>query len=221
MAQRYAAAAQPPPAPAPPFVSALSQSSLSVTWRDDLAGFPVSYYELYVDDGATPLLVTNIMWVGTQFEAGTTHSFSLKYKLTDGRGSPRSETTIGKTWSADANNDGLPDDWQRLYWGINSKNWGGKEADSDHDGASNWQEFLADTDPTDETSVLRTFASSTPLGTRLNWNAVAGLIYQVQVSTDLKSWTDFGAARFAPGSTDSIPLSPTNQKAYYRVIRIR
>ena len=157
MAQRYAAAAQPPPAPAASFVSALSQSSLSVTWRGDLAGFPVSYYEPYVDDSAAPILVTNNMWVGTLFNAGTTHSFSLKCKLTDGRVSPRSEVTVGKTWSADTNGDGLPDDWQRLYWGINSKNWGGKEADSDNDGASNGQEFLADTDPTDDTSVLRTF----------------------------------------------------------------
>ena len=29
----------------------------------------------------------------------------------------------GKTWGYDFNDDGLPDDWETLYWGSNPANW--------------------------------------------------------------------------------------------------
>src|SRR5207247_1014235 len=60
-AQRYAAA-QPLLAPPAPFISALSQSRLSVTWPP-LAGYDVDHYDLYVDDNPTPLSITNTISV--------------------------------------------------------------------------------------------------------------------------------------------------------------
>jgi hypothetical protein len=51
----------------------------------------------------------------------------------------------------------------------------------------------------------------------LSWNTQPGLMYQVQVTTDLISWVNLGAPRFAAGTTDSIYIGggPTG---YYRIL---
>ncbi|MBI3850120.1 MAG: hypothetical protein HY298_07505 [Verrucomicrobia bacterium] len=218
-AQRYASTAQPLFPPDPPFVSALSSSKLSVAWPD-LAGFGVVNYELYFDGSATPVVVTSNMWVKTGLSSGSTHTFELVYVLTDGRHSPHSAPASGTTWGADDNFDGLPDDWQAMYWGSNSESWPSPYADSDGDGASNRDEFLAGTNPLDANSVLRTALTSTGQGLFLSWNTQPGLMYQVQSSTNMTAWVNVGSPRFAAGSTDSIYVGGSNS-TYYRVSRLR
>ena len=95
--------------------------------------------------------------------------------------------------------------------------------DSDGDGSSNLHEFLAGTAPLDANSVMRVQLVSTAQGTRLNWNGQPGFIYQVQISADLSpgSWTDFGAPRFAVGTSDSVLINGNASAGYYRVIRLR
>src|SRR2546430_5956753 len=51
-ARRYVSGA-PLPTPDAPFVSALSSSQLGVSWSP-LVGYPISYYELYMDGATTP-----------------------------------------------------------------------------------------------------------------------------------------------------------------------
>jgi hypothetical protein len=220
-AQRYAAD-QALPVPSAPYVSALSQSRLSVTWPE-LEGFNVDHYELYVDSNANPVSVTNNLWTATGLISGSTHSFRLAYWLTDGRSSAPSAPSSGTTWSEDENLDGLPDDWQVQYWGPNTANWPSPQTDSDGDGASNLQEFLAGTDPTEPNSVLRVQLVSTAQGAQLRWNSQPGFMYQVQVSQTLGagSWSSVGTARFAAGAADSTLLNGTSSAAYYRVIRLR
>ena len=46
---------------------------------------------------------------------------------------------------ADTDGDGLPDDWERFYFGNLSEDSNG---DPDHDGATNQEEWAAKTDPT-------------------------------------------------------------------------
>jgi hypothetical protein len=121
----------------------------------------------------------------------------------------------------DANYDGLPDDWEATYFGGDSSKWPSPQADSDGDGMSNLQEFLAGTDPTNPESVLRTTVVSTPQGWRLNWNTQPGSVYQVQSSTDLAAWANLGGPRFAPGSVDSIPVTEVDSAGYFRVVRMR
>jgi len=207
--------------PAAPSIAALSQSKLSVTWPD-LAGFTGVKYEVYLDQSTSPVLVEGNQWTATGLTAGSTHSIRLAYQLSDGRRSPLSDPVSGKTWSEDENFDGLPDDWQALYWGADASNWKSAKEDTDGDGASNTEEFLAGTNPQDNASVLRTrLVSSAEQGWRLEWNTQPGFLYQVQQAAEAKAWTNVGTARFAAGTVDSIPVGGDQDVALYRVIRLR
>ncbi|HYG21715.1 MAG TPA: choice-of-anchor Q domain-containing protein [Verrucomicrobiae bacterium] len=53
--------------------------------------------------------------------------------------------------------------------------------DSDSDQHSNWQEWIAGTNPTNPVSVLQLFApSQSPTGMRISWSSVAGRVYFVE-----------------------------------------
>ncbi|HOY59042.1 MAG TPA: thrombospondin type 3 repeat-containing protein [Verrucomicrobiota bacterium] len=218
-AQRYASDDE-VVAPAKPMVLALSASKLSVTWPslEDLGA--VSYL-LYANGSSTPVSVTENYYVASPLAAGSTHEYRLAYVNQNGDRSPLSEPASGQTWGDDANFDGLPDDWQAAFWGSASAAWPSPNADSDADGASNRQEFLAGTDPTDPLKVLRLNWRADGAGTSLEWNAEAGCIYQVQVSEDLKQWENVGSPRFAAGTTDAVPVDRADRRAMYRVIRVR
>jgi hypothetical protein len=219
--QRYSATEQ-IPQPAAPFVAALSSSRLSLTWTP-LSGFPIAGYEIYMDgvqppDAPTAVVTTNV-WTQSGLVAGSTHTFRLAYLMEGGARSVLSATATGTTWGEDENLDGLPDDWQAIYWsgGVPSSN-----VDSDGDGASNASEFLAGTDPTNPDSVLKTWITRSLQGRRLNWSTQPGFVYQVQASDDFgSSWSNFGPARFAAGASDSILLGNERQRGFYRITRVR
>jgi hypothetical protein len=221
-AQRFAVDEEPLllPTPAKPYVSALSQSRLSVTWAAP-DGYDVANYELYINGNLTPVVVNSQPYVLSGLGAGATAQFEIAYKLKDGQVSPRSPVATGKTWGEDGNFDGLPDDWQAQYWGNNAATWPSPNADSDGDGVSDRQEFMAGTNPKDAASVLRTSFVVLPQGTRLTWNTVPGQIYQVEQTSDFSTWAPYGGLRFAPGTTDSVSVPAGNSLGYYRVNRIR
>ena len=216
--QRFASA-QPVPTPAAPSVSAISQSRLVVSWAA-LAGYDLLQYALYVDGGTNALTTTNQLLVVSNLVAGSAHTFRLEYALRDGRRSALSATGAGTTWGEDANFDGLPDDWQALHWGPNPLGWPSPNADSDGDGATNLQEFLAGTNPTSRNSALRLDLTRTGQGLWLNWNSEPGSVYQVQVSTNALTWQTLGAARFAPGAVDAVAVGGSDLRLY-RIIRVR
>ncbi len=61
-------------------------------------------------------------------------------------------------------------------------------SDPDGDGANDWQEWMAHTDPGDAGSVLRMLAvSTTASGTQVPWQSVNGTVYCLQRSTNLSS----------------------------------
>ena len=205
------------PPPGAPFVSPLSVSRLSVTWPA-ADGYDVLTYELYVNGSTTPIAVNGQVYVLSSLAPGTTYKFSVAYRLRDGQLSPRSAETSGTTWGEDWNDDGIPDNWQGMYWtGV----YPSPGADSDGDGISNRQEYMAGTSPVDPASVLRMGLTATPQGPRLVWNTVPGQIYQVEQTSDFSVWTAFGGLRFAPGTSDSVSVPVGNSLGYYRVNRIR
>jgi subtilisin family serine protease len=85
----------------------------------------------------------------------------------------------------DTDNNGLPDWWVLEFFGQLAGT--DPQADPDHDGAGNLAEFLAGTNPTNATSVLKLSARRNP-GTNnfiLQWPSVAGRYYHVLRSTNL------------------------------------
>jgi hypothetical protein len=108
-----------------------------------------------------------------------------------------------------------------LYWGTKPSDWQPGWADSDGDGVSNFDEFLAGTDPTDPNSVLRIHVTSNQQGRWLNWTTQPGFIYQVQSSADARAWVDFGAPRLAPGTTDSVTINGPQGSGFYRLMLLR
>jgi hypothetical protein len=218
-AQRYASSLALPPAPNPPFVTALSSNALTVSWPA-VAGVTVASYGVYADGaGAPTATVTNTWWTMTGLLPESSHTFQLDYLLADGRRSPMSGATTNTTYGA-LTWGGIPYDWMTYYFGPDVYSWPSPYADSDGDGESNLNEFLAGTCPTNAASVLRTGLQSTEQGFYLSWNTQPGLIYQVQVSTNLTSWTSLGGLRFAPGTTDSLYVGGS-PASYYRLVRVR
>ena len=218
-AQRYASVTQPLLAPDAPFVSVLGSNALLVTWPY-MSGFDVATYEVYADGGGSATaIVTNNWWTMSGLAAGSTHTFRLAYVLGDGRRSPLSPPATNTTYSALAYG-GIPYDWMAAYFGNDVFNWPSPSADTDGDGVSNRDEFLAGTDPTSSNSVLKQQLKMTPQGLYLSWNTQPGLVYQVQTATAVGAWANLGGSRFAAGTTDSMYVGG-GSGGYYRIVRLR
>ncbi len=220
-AQAYDAI-RPVPAPAPPFVTSNGSGMLTVAWPS-MPGFNVARYEVFVEGLAAPLISEGNHVVIHGLHPGQSYVVSMSYVLADGRRSPVSTSVSHATWGVDANNDGIPDDWQLAHFGPAPKNgsWPSPDDDYDGDGASNLAEFRAGTDPKNPNSVLKSHVISTAGQLRFQWNTRVGFMYQVQISTNLVDWANYGQPRFAAGEADMIPIGRERNAAYYRVILAR
>lgn len=199
------------------------QPQLVVSWPP-LLGIAVSNFEVYVDGATTPMgLTISNSWTMTAANGlgtNSTHSFTVDYVTTaDGR-APQSPSTSGTTWSG-LNWGGIPYEWMAEYYGgyVNGKyytnNWvsaSGKLAPN----VTLLGVFMSGGNPYDSTTWLTTSLISTSQGMYLFWNTQPGLTYQVQQTTNLVSWANLGASRYAAGTNDSIYVGG-NPAGYYRV----
>ncbi|MCW5556719.1 MAG: fibronectin type III domain-containing protein [Verrucomicrobiae bacterium] len=206
--------------PGPPFLFSASSSRIQATWPE-VQGNGVVGYDVYVNNATEPVRTTEGTFLVTGLAPKTTVSVRVAYVLADGQKSPLSASASATTWGEDDNADGLPDDWQKLYFGADPALWPAPGADTDGDGADNRTEFLAGTDPTSASSVLKVRLVGTPQGVLLEWDTRPGAVYQIQGSTDLRDWTNLDAPRLAADVTDSIPAGNTPANAYYRITLLR
>jgi len=197
-AQRYAAG-QPLPAPAAPWVSALSQSRLMVTWAP-LSGLSPNTKSIWMARSPSePHRRHGQQLVdGDRLAPSSTHSFRLAYLFAGGQRSPLSPAASGKTWGEDLNGDGLPDDWEPSIGEPNNPI-----------GSRAGRIAMAMGLPTTRNSwpartrrIEQRVATSHhrhQQGRWLNWTTQPGFIYQVQTSADARTWVNFGAPRLARG----------------------
>jgi hypothetical protein len=102
------------------------------------------------------------------------------------------DDTLGAPADADA--DGLPDEWERRF-GLNpasSAGDDGPDGDPDGDGANNRAEYIAGTHPQDADSVFAVLVTSGPEGVQLRFSGVAGRRYTVWSAESLTgpAWTE-------------------------------
>jgi PKD repeat protein len=95
-----------------------------------------------------------------------------------------------------------PDDWYLDHFGTLAYS---DTDDPDHDGMSNLAEYIAGTDPTDSTSLLKLTEAVTPPANPgefiIRWQSVTGRVYTLQATTNLM--TGFTAL------TNGLPATPT------------
>jgi hypothetical protein len=131
---------------------------------------------------------------------------------------------------SDTNGNGLPDGWEAVY-GVTDP-----AADSDGDGVSNGQEYMAGTNPTNAASLLRLSSITRQTNGHfvLTWPSIGGTRYRLQYGNGIASGAnltdivrslgvELDASPYGSGSTqtfvDDFTLTPppTNGARFYRV----
>lgn len=159
-------------------------------------------------------------------------------------GSASTRRRLNLTLGVDSDGDGLPDAWEeaQLYQGgylPGDNGWDlaliDKNGDFDKDGVSNYTEYVAGTYATDSSSVLSlSIKEKLATSARLEFYAFYGKSYNLESSTDLKTWAavpfstgdpaapDAAAAQSSLTSTVtdviSIYADASAQSTYYRLI---
>lgn len=143
---------------------------------------------------------------------------SLANDLIAGDYNDRRDVFVATLSAPDSDDDSMDDDFEVAYFGNLSRDGTG---DADADGHTDLQEFLAGTNPTSDSSVLRvitlTMAGS---GTKqIIWSTVAGRTYTVQYKDSLDdSWSALPGAVRAVASTASKADPTATPHRFYRVV---
>jgi hypothetical protein len=119
--------------------------------------------------------------------------------------------------SPDLDGDGLPNEWEQLY--FSSPTGAIANIDTDGDGAGNLEEYISGHNPTNPASVFAISSVTGSVPFIVTWNSIEGRLYNVEWSTNLVDgvFTNIsGDLPYPAGSyTDSVErLPPAN---FYRV----
>ncbi len=96
-----------------------------------------------------------------------------------------------------ADEDRLPDDWEELYFGGVNAELGGEDDDFDGDSMSNYDEWVAGTDPTDATDYL---GLEPVLG--VTWKSRQDRSYRIEYTDD--NWSSSASSEVLVGNGDTI-----------------
>lgn len=119
---------------------------------------------------------------------------------------------------ADSDGNGLPDQWERDNFGDIGVD---PDDDADKDGATNYMEFLAKTDPNDPLSVFRPAAYSDGSELVLPVATQTGRAYRIWGSADLAGWSLLDSLSGDGSVVEwSYPLSDPAQLPYFVRIEI-
>jgi hypothetical protein len=154
--------------------------------------------------------------------AGVTNDLNLRARATDvtltGDWSPPINYLIAIPAIPQDDGDDLPDWWEIQYFGSTAAN---PDDDPDGDGFKNWQEYVADTNPTNGLSYLQiSGATLVPEGVKIDW------LGGIQATQNLQRLDDLATNLWLNIST-SLPPTPisgsftdalgTNVMQFYRM----
>ena len=157
------------------------------------------------------------------FQHGSASSAGLQVipqKITDG-------LILGANRSSSTFNDAIPDTWRLRYFATTRNLLSQADADADGDGATNWAEYLAGTNPNDISSSFQiraqrpaTAGVATPDVLTLRWPSELHRVYAVESATSLfgEDWIPLVNGILGTGGEleFKIQAMPSDQQ-FYRV----
>ncbi len=190
-----------------------SQFSFSYNMQPNGAGAAGTVYvALRTNINVVPGAQTTFVWPGLSASKSYEWYVTVKDAFGDYATSSawKFSTTAGfsRPTNEDANFNGIPDNWETRY-GVTDAN-----ADADGDGQSNYAEFIANTNPTNATSVLRILEATHAGGNVVvKWSSVGGTRYRIQYSDQIDcDYTDI--IRDAVSETDAGPLGQASTQSF-------
>jgi hypothetical protein len=134
---------------------------------------------------------------------------------------------------ADQDADGLPDIWETFH-GLNPNNKPDAVSDADGDGRNALEEFRSGTNPADPKSFLRIEdfePGPIPVeppnpGVRFTWGYASGVMYRVEISSDLVHWRDSSGTIHPNGRQEGRQMlvfegQAASLPSFYRVVVVK
>ncbi len=128
--------------------------------------------------------------------------------------------------TGDSNGNGIPDDWEILFFGMITNVT--DQTDFDRDGLSDFREYLSGTDPTDPDSCVAiappTIRSPEDGGVLLRWHSISGGTYRIERAAALFPG-DFSRVGLDQSATPPLNVYTDHPPAdipasFYRLIRL-
>ena len=142
---------------------------------------------LYRAGKGTGLLITNAPPGRYTITYGDVADYQTPAPQTNDLASGSTIVFEGNYTYADVNSNGIPDPWEVAEFGSVDPNRT-QSTDTDHDGMTDWQEFVAGTNPTNQQSSFQMTAELTNGVVQFRWPAGAARGYRVVGSTNAKDW---------------------------------
>jgi hypothetical protein len=178
-------------------------------WRRNNANFPGNTSLLY--QRTAFLTITNAQPPLTNYAVVVTNA---------ARPAGFISATATLTFLTDADGDGLPDVWESQF-GFNPGSPDDARGDPDGDTLSNWEEYLAGTDPTNALSYLKIDRLRIGTVTLLEFLAISNRTYTIEYgdALDAQSWqTLVSLPARATNRLELVPDFPVSTNRFYRLV---